>query len=401
MEKGPLDPSRRPSLEPVRFDLRVCSLGVEDHAGKANGLCGPRCSTRTFLRFPLCLAKRYLLTDSIVKLKEFQHKKMAIAYNLPGTKETYFKNLEEKVTQNKLILKEELKKLLYLCQSREDMELAKNVIYRYHAENRNFTLGEYKFGPVFMRLCYELDLEESAMELIKDKHLQGFFVDSTSFNILMDILFIKGKYESAMEVLAEMRKQDVRLSKDSYVLAFAICYKLNTPESFKICTTLREEALIKGKILSRRASCFAVALALNQNQLEKAMSIFSQIINPESITCTNLNIIIHIQSNMLENLMKILQDAADRNLSKFVKRHEFSEEVLTKVREKVKDCPTLLARFDEIYGKLHINGQVTSYSLDTLLCQVPRDRKSNTLLLRKKTVSHRTLQSLSQCLMSE
>lgn len=27
-----------------------------------------------------------------------------------------------------------------------------------------------------------------------------------------------------------------------------------------------------------------------QNQLEKAMSIFSQIMNPESIACTNLNV---------------------------------------------------------------------------------------------------------------
>lgn len=43
------------------------------------------------------------------------------------------------------------------------------LITRYHAENRNVTFGEYKFGPLFMRLCYELDLEESAVELIKDQ----------------------------------------------------------------------------------------------------------------------------------------------------------------------------------------------------------------------------------------
>lgn len=43
----------------------------------------------------------------------------------------YFRSLEEKLTQNKLILKEELKTLLHLCQSREDVELAKSVIYRW------------------------------------------------------------------------------------------------------------------------------------------------------------------------------------------------------------------------------------------------------------------------------
>ncbi|KAK7808643.1 hypothetical protein U0070_010042 [Myodes glareolus] len=346
-------------------------------------------------------AKRYLLTDSIMKLKEFQQKKVAIAYNLPSTKAIYFRNLEEKLTQNKLILKEELKTVLHLCQSREDAELVKSVIYRYHAENRNFTVGEYKFGPVFMRLCYELDLEDSAVELIKDKHLRGFFLDSTSFNILMDMLFTKGKYESALEVLIEMKNQDVKFSRDTYILAFAVCYKLNSPESFKICTTLREEALLKGDVISRRASCFAVALALNQNQVEKAMSIFSQIMNPESITCANLNILIHVRSNMLENLIKILQDTVDRSVSMFVKRHAFSEEVLAKVRDKLKDNPTLAARFDEVYGKLHVNGLVTIYTLDALLCHVPRDKKSNTLLLKKRTVSRRTLQPLSQSLLTE
>ncbi|KAF3821744.1 hypothetical protein GH733_009786, partial [Mirounga leonina] len=334
--------------------------------------------------------KRYLLTDNIVKLKEFQHKKVAIAYHLPGTKATYLRNMEEKLTQNKLILKEELKTLLHLSDSRDDMELVKNVIYRYHAENRNVTFGEYKFGPLFMRLCYELDLEESAVELIKDQHLRGFFSDSTSFNILIDMLFIKGKYSSALEVLIEMKSQDVKFNKDTYVLAFAICYKLvhdiyllsnsvscqNSPESLKICTTLREEALIKGEVLSRRASCFAVALALNQ-------------------------ILIHIQANMLKTLIEILKDAAEGNLSKFVRRREFSEEVLAKAREKVKDVPALLARFDEIYGKLHINGQVTTYTLDTLLCHTPGNRKSHMMLLNRRTVSHRTFQPLNQSLWAE
>ncbi|XP_022371128.1 pentatricopeptide repeat-containing protein 2, mitochondrial isoform X3 [Enhydra lutris kenyoni] len=252
---------------------------------------GVKGSGSTCCRCPLG-AKRYLLTDSIVKLEEFQHKKVAIAYHLPGTK-------------------------------------------------------------------------------------------------------------GALEVLIEMKNQDVKFNKDTYVLAFAICYKLNSPESLKICTTLREEALIKGEVLSRRASCFAVALALNQNQVTKAISIFSQIMKQENILCTNLNILIHIQANMLKTLIEILKDATEGSLSKFVRRQEFSEEVLAKAREKVKDVPALLARFDEIYGKLHINGQVTTYTLDTLLCHTPGDRKSHMMLLNKRTVGHRTFQPLNQSLWAE
>lgn len=138
-----------------------------------------------------------------------------------------------------------------------------------------------------------------------------------------------------------------------------------------------------------------------QNKLGKAMSIFSQIMNPESVACINLNILIHIQSNMLESLMKILEDALDINLSKFVRRYTFSEEVLAKVREKLKDSPALTARFDEVYGRLHVNSQISTYTMDALLCQVPQDKRSNTLLLKKRPVSHRTLQPLSWSLLTE
>lgn len=74
---------------------------------------------------------------------------------------------------------------------------------------------------------------------------------------------------------------------------------------------------------------------------------------------------------------------------------------LAKVREKLKDSPALIARFDEVYGKLHVNGQITVHSLDALLCHVPRDKRSNLLLLKKRAVSHRTLQPLSRSLLTE
>ncbi|XP_037667085.1 pentatricopeptide repeat-containing protein 2, mitochondrial-like [Choloepus didactylus] len=194
-----------------------------------------------------------------------------------------------------------------------------------------------------------------------------------------------GKYKSALKVLIEMKNQDVKFSKDTCVLAFAICYELNSPESFKICTTLKEEALIRGDFLSRRASCFAVALALNQNQVAKVIPIFSQIVKPENKSCINLNII-RLHPNVLETLMNILKDPAEGNLSSFLKRHEFSE-VLATVREEVKDFPDLLARFDEIFGKLYISGQITTDTLDILLCHIPRDRKSPVALINKRTVN--------------
>lgn len=94
-----------------------------------------------------------------------------------------------------------------------------------------------------------------------------------------------------------------------------------------------------------------------------------------------------------KNREEVLQGCNDILLSLFFQ--------LVKVREKVKDVPALLAKFDELNKKLHINGQVTEYTLDALLCHTPSDRQPHTVLLNKRTVSRRTFQPLSQSLWAE
>ncbi|CAF97111.1 unnamed protein product [Tetraodon nigroviridis] len=74
----------------------------------------------------------------------------------------------QKLQRNELILRDELKLLLHLCQTAEDVAVARDAIHRYHSENHNLVYGEFKFGPLFMRLCYELGLEDLAAATITD-----------------------------------------------------------------------------------------------------------------------------------------------------------------------------------------------------------------------------------------
>lgn len=74
---------------------------------------------------------------------------------------------------------------------------------------------------------------------------------------------------------------------------------------------------------------------------------------------------------------------------------------LAEVRKRVKDVPALSARFEQVYGTLQVNGQVTTHSLDALLCHTPTDRKSHVPLLTKRTVGHRAFQPLSRSLLAE
>ncbi|CAF97112.1 unnamed protein product, partial [Tetraodon nigroviridis] len=125
---------------------------------------------------------------------------------------------------------------------------------------------------------------------LSGQRLKGFFHDATSFNIAIDMLFTKGQYESALEVLRIMRSQCVPFNKDTLTLACGTCYKLNTAESYKICLALVEERQSKENVIPRRAYCFAIALALHQNDIAKAQSMFSQVMNTEGRVCQNLKV---------------------------------------------------------------------------------------------------------------
>ncbi|XP_064903352.1 pentatricopeptide repeat-containing protein 2, mitochondrial isoform X1 [Columba livia] len=273
--------------------------------------------------------------------------------------------------------------------------------HRYHEQNGITALQNFKFGPLFMRLCYDLDLERPAVELIKDKNLRGFFSESTSFHILMTMLFKKGHYESALEVLIEMKKQDIPFNKETYLLAFAICYKLDSLDSFKISAKLLEEAQLKGDTLPLRALCFAIASALKQNDLAQAKFCCSQIMKTENKLYNNLKVLVQLRSGSLEEVIKTLEAAVEVDTPPFVKKIEFSEQVLATVREKMEENPDLSARLGDICMKLQASGRITMCTLEDMLFQIPSSKKASAKLLNHKQFGYHTAKPLQSNLLVE
>ncbi|XP_019937357.1 pentatricopeptide repeat-containing protein 2, mitochondrial isoform X2 [Paralichthys olivaceus] len=345
-------------------------------------------------------AKRHLLSEDVIKLQDFQEKKLTVAHLATGSKGNYIEMFSEKLQRNELILKDELKLLLHLCQSGDDLVIARDAIYRYHTENHNVMNGEFKFGPLYVRLCYELGLEDMAAAALTDKSLKGFFNDATSFNIAIDMLFTKGSYENALEVLRTMRNQGVPFNKDTHTLATGICYKLNTTESYRICTALIEDGQTRRHLIPRHAYCFAVALALRQNDIEKAQSLYSQIMNSDSRLCQNLKVMMLAMSGAVKSAISTLCAAALQRSPSFVKKPDFSQEVVDLLLSRSKGGPHML-EVEQIVTRLERAGQVTQQTVDDMLCHTPTGRRKQGPIMEERRFSRRALTPLQSTLLSE
>lgn len=84
---------------------------------------------------------------------------------------------------------------------------------RYHEQSGITDLRGFKFGPLFMRLCFELDLETPAVELIKDQVISSIYFT----NIIVTYSFSMSNW-CALHDLRNLKYTCVSVAKMSIML---------------------------------------------------------------------------------------------------------------------------------------------------------------------------------------
>uniref|UniRef100_UPI003590031E pentatricopeptide repeat-containing protein 2, mitochondrial-like n=1 Tax=Myxine glutinosa TaxID=7769 RepID=UPI003590031E len=216
-----------------------------------------------------------------------------------------------------------------------------------------------------MRLLYIKGLHKEALDLIMDPELVLFF-NFASYHILVDFLFEKKYYEDALNVISLMESRGWKSSSITNFLKCGIYYKLNTPEAYKSCLTLMEKILQEREKTPRRMICFAIALALQQDDMEKARTFFDIVDTKETTLCFNLQLLMRSKmGNFDEVLTHLAALALQETGRKFMKR--VSSEVLTAVRLLMSNDEVICQRLDHIYQNLVNVKLITHTSLDLLL----------------------------------
>lgn len=272
-----------------------------------------------------------------------------------------------------MVFTEDLKNIIHLAEDTpEDKQLLVDMLDKYNSQAQELRFGNYVFGPVVMRALYVLNDPALALKLFKDEKYAGFFDQLTSYQILGDLLYEKGKYAEVREVFDLVKNRQVqggRYPKHSITLTFAACYKENTPEAFKYAMNLWKELNAVGHVPMRKATAYAAALALNQNQPGIALEIVGTVTKGNYVTIRQLKILALIQMDRLEDIVPIFRLVLEIG-GPLERKQTFCREVIEKVQTAIaatkSDLPQDLTRMLDYLEK---NGHITDISLDELLCQ--------------------------------
>ncbi|KAL4113297.1 hypothetical protein QTP88_016952 [Uroleucon formosanum] len=278
---------------------------------------------------------------------------------------------------NSLIFTEDLKQIVHMVGDNEaDLTLVEKMMKKYNKQNQGLRFGNFTFGPVVMRMYYHLNKPDIALQLFNDPEMDGFFNHLSSYQILMDLLFINEKFDQVLVVYKTIQDRQLQIAKfpkGVMMLVFAACYKLNTTESFEYACKLWSDQQEAGHSPIRKTITFFAANAINQNSPHVALEVITSVRNQSYVTLRNIKVVALCDLGRIIDAIPLLRSvlSLDQPMSggPMVKQ-TYCRDVINLVKSaagKLNDKETSL-ELDRIFNQLEELNMITETTLDSLLC---------------------------------
>lgn len=234
-------------------------------------------------------------------------------------------------------------------------------------------------GPVIMRMYHVLKNDDAALKVFLDKEMDGFFDQMMSYQILLDLLYVKGRYadvRSTYDIIKQRQLEGARYPKHCMVLVLGACYKENTPESFQYSKDLWKGMTEAGHIPMRKAATFAAGLALMQKAPHIALEIISGSPQQNYVTVRNIKIQALIDLNRLEDAVPLLRSILEVAPTGPNKQQTIAKDVVENVKNAIakSDNADLKSDFIRIEKYLREHEHISDNTLDELLSKGMENR---------------------------
>ncbi|XP_060869331.1 pentatricopeptide repeat-containing protein 2, mitochondrial-like [Metopolophium dirhodum] len=276
-----------------------------------------------------------------------------------------------------LIFTEDLKQIVHMVGDNEaDLTLVEKMMKKYNKQNQGLRFGNFTFGPVVMRMYYHLNKPDIALQLFNDPEMDGFFNHLSSYQILMDLLFVNEQFDQILVVYKTIQDRQLQIAKfpkGVMMLVFAACYKLNTTESFEYACKLWSDQQEAGHSPIRKTITFFAANAINQNSPHIALEVITSVRNQTYVTLRNIKVVALCDLGRIIDALPLLRSvlSLDQPMSGGpVVKQTYCRDVINLVKsaaEKHNDKETSM-ELDRIFNQLEELNMISETTLDSLLC---------------------------------
>ncbi|RXG73828.1 Pentatricopeptide repeat-containing protein 2, mitochondrial [Armadillidium vulgare] len=277
-----------------------------------------------------------------------------------GDTNSFLNKLERLKSGNNAVFVEDLKVLIACCE--DDKSLVGdtiNLTKRYFDQIKDLHIKPFVFGSIIMRLLYIHDLVDEAFELILDEEYGKFFNQKSSYQIIMDKLFKKGKYEEIQYLMNKL------ISEEPFEIP-------GTEDALENSLKLLHMATSSNKRLQIRVVAFAAGLALKLKKPAVALEIVEHSDSSTHFFISNIRVLAKARLGHIDDVLSLLKSKAINDLPKTSDtfRKVFSYDVIEEIEQIVNETIEMekIAQFKHLKEVFETTNLLSNQTFSEVLC---------------------------------